>query len=667
MAIMMLSIYCAVVMLFLSILVCPLVTWLFVFAGEDRSIGKGRTVLISLCILLMHLVGGYILILSKFGSTYIFFKKLTGLYFTYQELLYTAMSAFVLNLLAYLNSFVFRRLVYEHAPRVSHIQEIAAASSFVFSIAFLMLSFYIADCSKNGISVSKVHADESYVLLNDVLINDDHVFLKNEGLLPLDLSAYYLSDDEREPLKMQLSDMLVAPETEVAVLLTDDGPFKLSSAETVYLFDQKGLVIDKRPVTEDRDAKPLAPVFSKESGFYDSEFMLDIKAPSGTRIYYTLDGSNPGTDSKLYEGPIRVRDKKGDDCPCRRAMQKDINVEDIDRAFVLRAICADADGNKSDTANAVYFIGENDYDTKDVISITVDREDLFGADGISVAGAEHDAWEAGGRVGVEPKANYLKSGRYYERQANISYIHNGVYEGSQDAGIRVFGASSRSMDELKRYSLTSRDVYSGNDCFELPFFDDRRLLHSVNLRPYVSDALLQDMAGDRDVATQEHKAVSVFINGEFWYDTFLCEKYDPYYFFERYGIPSDDLIVIKGGEIIAGTDEDMESYDEIIRFISENDLSDDENYRALSEMMDIQSYIDFICINMISCNVDIDNTKNQIIYRSRTGVNDEEGDGRFRWGLYDMDAIEWTAPYYEEHSLESSSQFNLFEESYLVR
>ena len=51
-----------------------------------------------------------------------------------------------------------------------------------------------------------------------------------------------------------------------------------------------------------------APIFSKKPGFYDAGFDLTLSAPAGTTIYYTLDGSDPTTDSQKYTGPIAISD-----------------------------------------------------------------------------------------------------------------------------------------------------------------------------------------------------------------------------------------------------------------------------------------------------------------------------------------------------------------------
>ena len=47
--------------------------------------------------------------------------------------------------------------------------------------------------------------------------------------------------------------------------------------------------------------------FSKNSGFYDEEFYLNIYAPSD-EIYYTLDGSEPTKESNRYKAPLLIYD-----------------------------------------------------------------------------------------------------------------------------------------------------------------------------------------------------------------------------------------------------------------------------------------------------------------------------------------------------------------------
>lgn len=74
------------------------------------------------------------------------------------------------------------------------------------------------------------------------------------------------------------------------------------------------LFISERPVipetleeyTEKNGPNPIR--FSADSGFYEEGFFLEMEAegilPKGAQIRYTLDGSEPGIQSTLYDGPI---------------------------------------------------------------------------------------------------------------------------------------------------------------------------------------------------------------------------------------------------------------------------------------------------------------------------------------------------------------------------
>lgn len=50
------------------------------------------------------------------------------------------------------------------------------------------------------------------------------------------------------------------------------------------------------------------PVFSHEAGFYKEIIPLKIKCEEDEVVYYTLDGSVPNTESKVYSGPIFLED-----------------------------------------------------------------------------------------------------------------------------------------------------------------------------------------------------------------------------------------------------------------------------------------------------------------------------------------------------------------------
>ena len=70
------------------------------------------------------------------------------------------------------------------------------------------------------------------------------------------------------------------------------------------------------PINESRflsnkDINSQEVIFSKESGFYDSEFDLTLTSSENSEIYYTIDGSDPtnSTTVQKYSEPIKIIDR----------------------------------------------------------------------------------------------------------------------------------------------------------------------------------------------------------------------------------------------------------------------------------------------------------------------------------------------------------------------
>lgn len=58
---------------------------------------------------------------------------------------------------------------------------------------------------------------------------------------------------------------------------------------------------------------PEEPTVSKEAGTYEYELNIQLSAAEGADIYYTLDGTDPTTDSSRYQEPIPITGRAGED------------------------------------------------------------------------------------------------------------------------------------------------------------------------------------------------------------------------------------------------------------------------------------------------------------------------------------------------------------------
>ncbi len=570
----------------------------------------------------------------------------------------------------------------------------------------LFLSFAGAGIAAVGCCAVRL-SGTAHVVINEVCGNNsshsvgengavsDYIELYNRGWLACELEGLYLSDGRTASGKKQLPSCEL-PAGGYLLISLDDGSFSLKKegGETIYLSDASGKVLDSMTMEKagtdfscarQTDGDPVwtvlsctpgmaneeavsqlkSPVLSHKSGFYQSAFELELSSEPGTVIYYTLDGSIPTEQSFLYQEPIHVYDRSGEE-NIYRAVPNVIpkwrnsaaDQKPVDKAFIIRAVAVDREGESrrvSSPVTATYFIGLDQYAQKTVISLVADAEDLFGDDGICVTGQAYDQWYLGGKEGSVPYMNFHEKGREWEIAANIECFSEKL-SFSQNVGMRIFGGTSRAFP-LKNFSLYARKEYGGSRFFDRYIFDDT-VSHKLTVRGGFANALCQTLAKDRAVAVQSSIPVSVFLNGEFWYHTNLMEKYDEYYFEQRYGAAPDNLILFSQGYLDIGKEEDLVLEQDFYDFLDEQDMADASNYRALGEIMDLQSYIDFMCINIYVDNMDFDNMKNVVMWRVRDRVPGPYGDGKWRWALYDLDAMEWG--YAEDWGLSSTQEKNTF-------
>lgn len=405
-------------------------------------------------------------------------------------------------------------------------------------------------------------------------------------------------------------------------------------------------------------AVPEAPTIETASGFYEEDVTVTITADPDLTIRYTLDGSDPTLDSPEYTAPLTLQDPS--EQPDLYASRTDITEEDsgylapetpVDKAVVLRAAAFDSHGGISNTVTATYFL---DFDEKEgyagaaTLSLVTDPDNLFSSEeGIYVRGALYDdAIDAGLIYNGLPWSyltdymNYYLEGKSSERAAHVQLFDTAhSLTLSQDCGIRIRGNESRHFPQ-KSFTLFSRKRYE-KSTFDPVLFDTD--ISYPNLILSCSRTLKKvfffGLVSDRDVAVQQYLPCQVFLNGEYWGMYYLMEKYSAEYLAGHYDVEQDNTLLIKDTRYVEDGDyEAIQNYRDLRDFLSEADFSDPEKYQELLTKMDMQSFIDWMCTNIYIANTD---TKplggNVLTWQTVTPENDAEGDGRFRWILYDLD------------------------------
>lgn len=526
----------------------------------------------------------------------------------------------------------------------------------------------------------------------------DYIELYNASSAEISLEGWYISDDATDLTKCQISGVSI--DSKGFALLYANGKndtgdslnFKLNPAgEKIYFSDSQGYLVDsvyvpkqeygtvyarvtdgadewcaKEETTDysNNEAKVFPvrsltePVFSHESGFYEEAFTLTLEANEGETVYYTLDGSEPTEESNVYENGILIENISNQPNVLNSVKNVVQDGKDyapgktpVDKAVIVRAVAINHSGAASEVATKTYFVGEEQYKDRIVVSLVSDFDEMFGDYGIFVTGKDYDEGNSG-------TPNFLQSGRRWEIQGNMELLESGQSILNQSVGIRTQGASTR-FAAKKKMSIYSREEYSGNAFFEGLEMGNKNI-HSIYTNHSISNIIFSDILKDRALDTQSALECTVFLNGEYWYDTYLLEKYNKYYLAEKYQVNPENVIIIKDDSATEGPDDAYDYYLSILGSAAMNDMSIQEEYEKFKEKIDIQSYIDYICANVYLCNMDMSETKNVTLWRTVDDEGTEVGDTRWRFMIYDMDCVEWIDKSY--YGAEERAAINSFTE-----
>lgn len=563
----------------------------------------------------------------------------------------------------------------------------------IFVIIAVCMNYYIKEnagqggvCNSYGICINEVCSSYFPSSFAETQPPSDWIELYNFSDESKNLSEYYLSDDKNDLYKYNLPAVELLPgsyyvihseyaEMEAGAECLN---FRIKAqGETLYLSDRRG-VIDAVNVPKmetntawsrltdaghiwgtteltycfsNNQAEPVlekidAPVFSEEGGFYADEFELELKAPHGNRIYYTLDGSEPDDESILYEGPILIRDTSAD--PNLYSARNDLDPErdappenPVEKIMVVRAVAVDEDGRTSNIVTNSYIVGREDAESHRemyTVSLVTDPYNLFDSEeGIYILGKKYDGCiPAEGESLDDTEANYRIRGQRSERPASIEiFDENGNCILDREVGIRVHGNTTRRCTQ-KSFSVYAREMYDGSDTVEGLFGTDstvhKFLLYTNREGTKLRDALIAKTLSDRNMATQSMKYCNVFLDGEYWGIYLIEEIYDDYYFKNHYGIEADNIQINYGA-----------SPPDVIEYLnSVSDKSEAAVYEKLCQMIDVQSFIDYYAA-MLYLNDNDWLGYNARCYRSIEPGSGENEDGKWRWGVWDVEITMYNA------------------------
>lgn len=472
----------------------------------------------------------------------------------------------------------------------------------------------------------------------------DFIELHNTTSERISLDGWYLSDSGSDPKKWAFPRNAFIPPKGYAIVYADgreikttmnnvySALFKLSQDNEVVLLSKGDEVVDQlslrdqyggiscgriaggtgeivffeKPTPQEKNpdvgyhVQTAAPVLSHQGGILTEMVTVEITAPAGATIYYTLNGDTPTVKSNVYSGPISISE-----------------------TTVLRAAACKNGELISPVVSASYLFGISSQ--VPVVSLITDDKYLH-----------HSS------MGLFTRSDITYD---WEYPVHVQYFDEGEVKINQLSSFRITGGSSRKRAQ-KGLAVFARGALS-EDRFNYSPFENRDYtdVKSFTLRAAgtegrgtrFKDAFLTSLAAGTNVLYQDVRVVNVYINGNYWGHYNLREKINKYSIAQWEGITDEDVIdninILKNkGDVLQGSALEMTR---LITFCRTKDLNDKANLQHVLDRIDVMSWFDHTIFEIITGNEDPENVR----YYQVPG-------GKWKVCLFDLDyALKNTDPY----------------------
>ena len=349
------------------------------------------------------------------------------------------------------------------------------------------------------------------------------------------------------------------------------------------------------------DLVPASEVgFSEPGGFYSVSQELTLTTGNvDAVIHYTLDGSWPTSASLVFENPIA-----------------------IDTTTVVRARTFEQGRLPGDIRTQTYFIGVREHNMP-VISLAVDP-DVFFDDIIGIYENVHKGREAPLELA------------YYESDKQLGFQ---VKAGAKIGGENIWRFAQKPLN------IALRGKY-GDDALSYQLFPQQRQgrFSRFGLRnggDNWDDAMLRDgltpriMRGQMANDVEDYQPVVVYLNGRYWGIHNMRSSLDSAYFAGQYQIDPDNYDHLEYGHLtssavtLGAKEGELEDYVALEAYAADHDLSDPEHYAYMKAHMDIDNFIDFVCME--------DYVNNTSWRHNREFWRERVKGAKWRWIVPDLD------------------------------
>lgn len=511
----------------------------------------------------------------------------------------------------------------------------------IFILSFISLTAF------SQLKINELMSNNVSAVWDDAYNYSMWVELFNDGNSSINQENFFLTDKIQEPRKWKLPKKSIPSKGFNIVWMENPdrpnhSPFKLDpDGDTLYLLSGSGVIIDQikypeqfRNVSYGRlvdgsqewvffeeyspgnsnngkatgTVRCKKPVLSVEGGLYNSSLTTGFETPEeGDTVFYNLNSEEPTRETSQHYIPG--------------------SVIAINSNTVIRAKTFSSGKLSSNITSATYLIGQREFNLPVVSLITPPAYLFDNTIGIYVEGTN----------GITGCGDLLKHNwnQDWDRPANFElFDRNKVTQINQEIDIKTAGCFSRATTRQKSLHLQPKKKI-GKNTYDYAIFNSRptkkykdiTIRNSGNDAKYsmMRDAMSQTLIiGRMDLEYLAYEPSVLFVNGEYYGIQNLRQRSNADLLYTSYGLDKEDVIMTDTYDIINNP-----YYQEMMDYITDNDIKLDEVYDSLMTMMDVENYMHYNMTHIYTANYDWPHNNIKLWKKKENG--------KWRWILYDTD------------------------------
>lgn len=469
-------------------------------------------------------------------------------------------------------------------------------------------------------------------LSNEVYLG---MFIKtsnNDRYATLNISNFTKNENTIPYSQIKTIDYFTNLQTKRKILRAVHTNFKLDISEKIYLFNEKSDTVDKiewqnidadiscskfnnnivyydnpTPSKENNLYKNKVnnePKFSLESGYYNNKIDVTLSSDENADIYYTLDCTEPNSNSNLYKKPIT-----------------------ISNTTIVKAICI-KESNIDSKIITKTFIYDNPPKNLHSVFINLAEDDLYSKEN----GILYEIRDDNGNIIETNSLEKMTSTGSFE------LFKDGEVKVHKRVGIRLRGGATRLFPQ-KSFNISTGSKYNSND-INYKLFNSKNItdFKEVMLRNTGNDfnnAMIRDplnsvlaYKADLDIDRQAYIPCRVYLNGYYYGILNLREKANEDYIKSNYDFDSEDINITCANFVPAHNS--SEPYYNLISKLENSNTSIDTVFKKVFQDVDIESFIDFYIFDIIIGNVDWPHHNNKLWINTKNK-------SKWRHIMYDTD------------------------------